>query len=165
MKRLLTLAVVLAFATAADATVLSWSADAITINNINDTVVVTLDADDAQEYAAAKWVGHTPASPQIASIVNIVALPEAGGDAVVQNPSQTTFDEWWTVSAKGTIPIPIWSYSQFSVTIKGLAAGTDSLQSDVYGTNDILEVTVLPEPATAVLLALGSLGLLGKRRR
>ena len=120
MRKLIVLVVVLAFATAADATVLSWSEDAITINNINDTVVVTLDADDAESYPA-KYVGHTPASPQIASIVNIVALFDAGDEAEV---TQTGFDEWWTVLAKwsGSGPRPIQSGAHFSVrlTLKNL---------------------------------------------
>ena len=152
---------VFGIATAADATVLSWSADSLTLS-INETAVVTLDADDIAPYAP-KWVGHTPASPQIASIVSIVALFLAGPDAQVKDPTATTYPGWWTVMALDD-PLIYETGPHFSVTVKGLAVGTEEFSSDGDGTNDILEITVVPEPSTVLLLAVGGLGLLRKRR-
>ena len=166
MRKLIVLAVVFGMASAADATVLSWSAGSLTLS-INETAVVLLLANDSIDLPSPKWVGHTPASPQIASIVNIVALINAGGDAEV---TQTAYDEWWTVMSIGTTPYPIFvTGPHYSVTVKGLAVGTEEFSSDYYetggGTNDILEITVVPEPSSVLLLAIGSLGLIRKRRR
>ena len=164
MKKLLILMLVLGMASVANATVLSWSADAVTIPSINATVVVTLDADDNVIFSP-KWVGNTPASPSIASITSIVARAAAGPDSQVKNPTDTTYAGWWTVMTLDlATPITIESGAQWDVTIKGFVEGTFGLASDNYGTNDTLEVTVLPEPMTIAMLGLGSLFLLRRKK-
>ncbi len=154
--------VVFAFVSAADATVLSWSVDSLTLPAFG-TAVVWLEADDDQDYPDVKWVGHTPASPANATIVSIAALPAAGDDAIVEDPSQTSHAGWWTVRSQDLgAPFNIASGAQYYVTIKLLSTGTCAFNSDYYGTNDVL--TIFPEPATICLLGIGALGLLKKRR-
>ncbi|MHC4158274.1 MAG: PEP-CTERM sorting domain-containing protein [Planctomycetota bacterium] len=161
MKKLLVLMLVLGMASVANATVLSWSVDAITIPSISATVVVQLTSDDDQGYDP-KSVGASGAS-SIASIVNIVATPNAGPDSTVQE--LTSYPEWWAVRATNLgSPFTVTSGAQFNVTIKGLATGTHAYSSDYYGTDDTLEITVLPEPATVALLGLGGLFLLRRRK-
>ncbi|MHC4159755.1 MAG: hypothetical protein ACYSSO_11835, partial [Planctomycetota bacterium] len=129
MKRLLVLAVVFAIASGADATVLSWSVDAITMT-IGGTAVVQLIADDNNSYNP-KSVGADPSS--IAKITNIVALPAAGPDAVVDDQSPI-YPDWWTVMAWDyEPPYTIESGPQWNVTIQaGSVIGTHTLSADYY---------------------------------
>jgi hypothetical protein len=90
----------------------------------------------------------------------------AGPDSQVKTPAQTGSSGWWTVMAKDLeAPITIASGNQYDVTVKGLATGTFGLDSDNLGTNDVLEITVIPEPATIALLGLGSLFMLRRRKK
>jgi hypothetical protein len=165
MKKLLVLMLVLGMASVANATVLSWSVDAVTIESLSGTAVVQLVADDGIGFVSPKWVGYTPATTSLGSITTITALPAAGGNAAIQNPTQSGWDGWWTVMSMDTeTPFTVASGSQYSVTITGYATGTFGLASDSYGTNDTLEVTVLPEPMTVALLGLGGLFLLRRRK-
>ncbi len=153
--------VVFAFVSAANATVLSWSVDSLTMSIVQE-VVVWLEADDANPYDP-KRVGHTPAFTAVATIVSIAALPAAGDDAEVMDPSQTGYAGWWSVKSQDLgAPFNIASGAQYYVTIKLLSTGTCAFDSDSTGTNDVLEI--IPEPATICLLGIGALGLLKKRR-
>lgn len=164
MKKLLVLMLVLGMASAANATVITWSVDGLTLD-INETAVVQLVADDAITYSSPKYVGYSPATTSLGTITSMVALAPAGGNAEVQNPAQTGYDGWWTIFSKDLeTPFTIASGSQYSVTVKGLATGTFGLASDSYGTSDTLEVTVIPEPMTVALLGLGGLFLLRRRK-
>ncbi len=167
MRKLTILALVLAMVSAANATVLSWSVDAITLGVPGETAVVQLIADNADVYAAAKWVGYTPsAASPIGTISNIVARAAAGPDAVVENPLMTGYPGWWLVHAIDfDPPSNISSGVQYDVTISALDLGTFQVSSDYYGNNDILEITIFPEPTSVVLLVVGSLALRIKRRR
>ena len=158
MKKLIILLLVLGLATAANATVLTWSVDAVTINtDVSDTVVVQLAADDAEGFSS-KWVGNY--SSTVADITGVVALAAAGDDATV---SESTGD-WWNIgSSDSASPFNIASGDQYDVTIKGLVNGTYTVGSDSYGTNDTLTITVIPEPMTIALLGLG--GLFLRRRK
>ena len=165
MKKLLVLMLVLGMVSAANATVLSWSVDAVTITAINETVVVQLVADDSEPYVT-KYVGYSPATTSLGSITNVAEISNnAGDDETIQNPSQVGYDGWWSVRAADlSPPSAIQSGDQYDVTIQGYVTGTFGLDSDDYGTNDILEVTVLPEPMTVALLGLGGLFLLRRRK-
>jgi hypothetical protein len=168
MKKVLILLMVLGLASvtyAAPTVNLSWSVDTVELD-INETAVVTLNADNNANYNN-KWVGNTAGT--IAEIVDLEVLDAAGedGTGVSQAP---TYDGWWMVKADdqtGTVLDSIETGAQYRVTIKGLAAGTYGLNSDYYGenggTNDVLEITVIPEPITIALLGLG--GLLLRRRK
>ena len=165
MKKLLVLMLVLGMASAANATVLSWSEDAITIGAIDGTAVVQLVADDAITFSASKWVGYSPATTSLGSITSITARAAAGSSPVIEDPATTTYDGWWTVQSRDVDePFTLASGSQYDVTIQGYVTGTFGLDSDSYGTNDVLEVTVLPEPMTIALLGLGGLFLLRRRK-
>jgi hypothetical protein len=164
MKKVLILLMILGFGSLANGdTVLSWSVDAVTLD-INETVNVTLDADVSTVFDSKKWVGNTAGT--IAEIVDITARAAAGDDYTIENPATTGYPGWWTVFSKDfESPFNLDSGPQYDVTIKGLVAGTYSLDSDDYGgsDNDILEITVVPEPITIALLGLG--GLLLRRRK
>ncbi len=166
MKKLLILMLVLGMASVVNATTMSWSEDAITISAINGTVVVQLIVDDAEPYVT-KYVGYDPATVSLGSITMIHEIANnAGDDETIQNPSQVAYPGWWSVRAADlSPPSDIQSGSQYSVTIQGYAAGTFGLDSDDYGQNDVLEVTVIPEPMTVALLGLGSLFMLRRRKK
>jgi hypothetical protein len=162
MKKLLVLMLVLGMATAANATVISWSVDSLTLD-INATAVVNLVADDATGYDI-KSVGATAGA--VASIVDIDPLAAAGQDATATALADPYLG-WWNIlsaDSTGTPMNSIVSGNHFDVTIKGLATGTYAINSDYYGTNDVLNITVVPEPATVALLGLGGLFLLRRRK-
>jgi hypothetical protein len=167
MKKVLILLMVLGLASVSYAvpTVnLSWSVDTVELD-INETAVVTLNADNNANYNN-KWVGNTAGT--IAEIVDLEVLDAAGedGTGVSQAP---TYAGWWTVKAADSSGTPldtIQTGPQYRLTIKGLAVGSYTLNSDYYGenggTNDVLTI-VVPEPITIALLGLG--GLLLRRRK
>jgi hypothetical protein len=71
---------------------------------------------------------------------------------------------WWGLTVW---PEGLPAGTHWEVSIRGMAEGSYSLNSDYYedaGSNDILSITVIPEPMTLSLLALGVLTLLRKRR-
>lgn len=167
MKKVLILLMVLGLASVSYAvpTVnLSWSVDQVNVD-VDETVVVTLDADDNSPYND-KWVGNSTST--IAQILALEVLDAAGedGSGVSQAP---TYAGWWTVKAADSSGTPldtIQTGPQYRLTIKGLAVGSYTLNSDYYGenggTNDVLTI-VVPEPITIALLGLG--GLLLRRRK
>ena len=153
---------VLGMASAANATVLTWSTSAVTIPTISGTTIVTINADDDMGYDPI-WVGFTAPATPAASITSIVGRGTSivGPDAQVKTPAQTTYAGWWTVMALDlATPITIESGPQWDVTIKGYATGVTTL----YSGTDTIDVTVLPEPMTVALLGLGSLFLLRRRK-
>ncbi len=166
MKKLLVLMLVLGMASAANATTLSWSVDAVTIN-LGQTAVVQLVANNEDPYDP-KSVGQTPGATPSATIASIVARAAAGPDSQVKNPSQTGYAGWWTVMALDLDPFTtpnITAGAQFDVTISCLALGTEYFGSDAYGTNNVLTVVNVPEPMTVALLGLGGLFMLRRRKK
>jgi hypothetical protein len=151
LKKLIVLAVVFAFASGADATVLSWSTGSVTMS-LSATVTVQIIADDVQLFNPI-WVGNTASS--IANITSIVGPPDDPRIQVVQPPS---FPGWWTIEVTETLESP----PTWDVTIQ---AGSVTGTHELYADTDILDITVVPEPMTIALLAIGSLGFLRKRRR
>jgi hypothetical protein len=104
-------------------------------------------------------------SVQMGNNASTVAEIAAVAPTFLAGPLATVTDMhngWWILENgwEGALPI------------EGLAAGNYSLNTDYYGTdgynnigsNDILSITVVPEPATILLLSLGCLGLVRKHR-
>ena len=157
MKKLMILLLVLGLAGAANATLLTWSVDAVTITGLNNSVVVQIVSDDDQGFST-RYLGS--ATSTVADITGVTALPAAGGNAVVA----ASTGDWWGIATSDSVsPFTIAAGNQYDVTIKGLALGSHSITSDLYGTGDTLSITVVPEPMTIALLGLG--GLFLRRRK
>jgi hypothetical protein len=164
MKKCGALLLVFALASGAEAT-LSWSISDIDIM-IGTTATVYIVSDSAQAYPT-KWIDDTDGS----LIDSITALPAAGSRAVVQNPTQSGYADWWTVEAYAypTDPEPTAIGNQFAVSIyvpEPLLGGNYTIYLDTYGINASLTVgAIIPEPASVFILGLGGLALLRKRRK
>jgi hypothetical protein len=146
MKKLLALLLILCMASTASAA-LTWNVDSITID-VDDTSVVVLTTSTGMFGGGPAWIGNDSPIAHISSVT--------GPD----NPSITIVPWFWTVG-----PSP--AGSQWDVTITGDSTGSYTFASDFYGSdgaNDILTVTVVPEPISLLLLGLGILTLRRKHR-
>ncbi|HUS73691.1 MAG TPA: PEP-CTERM sorting domain-containing protein [Sedimentisphaerales bacterium] len=168
MKKLLILMLVLGMTSAANA-VLTWSADEVTIDLTSPTAVLQIISSTALAYPGGPaWVGAEPST--VAEIASIVALSGAGEDAELADPATSGYPGWWTISAKDVTGTPgdtIVAGSQWDVTITGLMEGVYVISADSYGSagsDDLLTITVVPEPMTIALLGLGGLFLLRRRK-
>lgn len=153
MKKLLVLIVIINLASVSQAALI-WELDSITLD-IGETGVVYILSDESLAYTV--YMGND--SSPIAEITGVVSPhPPDVAEASISSPG------WWTLTAF-TNGVPTGAH--WEVTILGNAEGSYWLNSDYYGDagpNDILSITVVPEPMTLSLLALGGLVLLRKRR-
>jgi len=154
MKKFLALIVVLNMVSVVNAA-LSWNVDSITLD-IGEVEVVNIISDNSSSYTAI-WMGNDAST--VAEIVNVISFYPEDAEIDIEGPPG-----WWvlTLVLEG---LPAGTH--WEVSIRGLAEGSYSLNSDYYGaagSNDILSITVIPEPMTLFLLALGVLTLLRKRR-
>lgn len=153
MKKLLVLMVIINIASVSQAA-LTWECDSITLD-IGEVMAVNIFADESVAYSV--HMGNDP-SP-IAEITDVVTPhPPGVVEAVIYLPG------WWTLTVH-TNGVPIGTH--WEVTILGTAEGSYLLNSDYgedAGPNDILSITVVPEPMTLSLLTLGGLVLLRRRR-
>jgi hypothetical protein len=163
MKKLLIFMLVLGMASAANAA-LTWSVSAITID-IDETVTVNLVADHATQYGA--WMGAS--TPTIADITAVSILTAAGGESKYTEDYKG-YTGWWYLEAIDiSEPFELTSGAQWDVTFIGQSTGVQSFVADDYqaagGTvDDMIDVTVVPEPTTIALLGLGGLFLLRRRK-
>jgi hypothetical protein len=160
MKKLLGLVLVLAVASLANATILTWSADSVNVA-VNGTITVQLVASDNVFYDDV-WVGADESL--IAQIQSITEVDNNAGDNGYA-AAQSVYPGWYKIgTADMSDPFnSVKAGAQFDVVIKGLAMGTYVISSDAYGQNDELTVNVIPEPATMAILGLG--GLLLRRKK
>jgi hypothetical protein len=162
-KKLLIMALVLGLTSMANATTVTWSTSAITID-VDEVDVVQIDMDDTTQYGI--WVGASDPTTFIADITAIAARLAAGDNAAITE-NYLGWNGWWYLEGKDLEePYNIASGSQWDVSIKGISTG--SFQYSLDDTSQIdgpkyLNVTVIPEPMTIALLGLG--GLLLRRRK
>jgi hypothetical protein len=153
MKKLFVLIVIFNLASFSQAA-FTWELDSITLD-IGETGVVYIFSDNSLAYSVS--MGNDP-SP-VAEITNVVSpCPPDIVEAIINSPG------WWTLTAfHNGVPIGV----HWEVSILGNSVGTYWLNSDYgedAGPNDILSITVVPEPMTLSLLTLGVLVLLRRRR-
>ncbi|MHC4642824.1 MAG: PEP-CTERM sorting domain-containing protein [Planctomycetota bacterium] len=153
MKKLFVLIVIINLTSVSQAALI-WEVDSITLD-IDEVAVVHILSDESLAYSV--YMGND-LSP-VAEITGVISsYPPDVAEALIFSPG------WWTLTAL-TNGVPTGAH--WEVTILGTAAGIYSLHCDYYedaGPDDILSITVLPEPMTVCLLALGGLFLLRKRR-
>jgi hypothetical protein len=168
MKKLLILMLVLGMTSTASAA-LTWSTSALTMNPTDVVTVQIHGSTDLPYPGGPAWVGNDPSPGGVASITSISALANAGGDAEVSDPTATGWPGWWTINALDvTAPFTIAPGAQWDVVITAAAAGTYVIGTDSYGSDgadDLLTITVVPEPMTIALLGLGGLFLMRRRKK
>ena len=162
MKKFLVLMLVLGMTSAANAA-LTWSADDITIDlTVNPVAVVQIISDNADAYTEI-WAGAD--ASLIAEITSMATLANAAEGGAV---ASAAYPGWWVLEAVDfTPPSDIAAGDHFDVTITGLVEGTYVISTDSYegsGPDDLLTITVVPEPMTIALLGLGGLFLLRRRK-
>ena len=135
-------------------------------NHINELTLDVMEIETVQLYcndptARAYDVTMGNSASTIADITQVTPLYLAG-DWAYASPSDP---DWWNLHCDWNPlypqPISVWG-DHWDVTIKGLSPGSYSLNSDYYGAqgaNDILSITVIPEPCSILLLGLGGLVL------
>jgi hypothetical protein len=159
MKKLLIFMCVLALASMANATNLTWSTNAVTLA-VNESITLQLVADNNMAYND-KWVGTYDSTDVGSTITSLLERNNNAGDSsTIVEQTSAGYPGWYCVMAADmTEPFnSILSGIQYDVTIQGLAVGTYQYHSDDAGsdTDDILTV-VVPEPVTIALLCLGGL--------
>lgn len=177
MKKLLTLVLVLSFASAASATLTYVDASDNVLTSISivqgETATVYISSSDAVAYPAS-WMGGGAAAT--AEITAITAMQYTHSDTTLHNNAgnlaavvdwRATYPGYWTVAGASNLdPTDMLAGKQWEVTISGIAEGSTSLWADEYGSagdSSSLGVTVTPEPMTIALLGLG--GLFLRRRK
>ena len=162
MKKLLILLLVLGMASIASAA-LTWSTSSLTLD-VDEIVTVQISSSDASAYGVWMW-----ADESVVADVTAVSAYDAAGDNSAYTEDYLDYDGWYYLEAKDSDPESspdIASGNHWDITIKGLAVGSLSVDSDdagYAGANDILSITVVPEPAMIALLGLG--GLFLRRRK
>ncbi len=171
MKKLLMITLILTLAGVANATLLTWTDSGgsgittLEIASVGGTATAYLSADDALTFST-KWLGIDETGTPNVTVQSVTALAAAGNGAIVQTSTQTTYDDYgWTVESThtGEPPSSVLAGVQYAVVFYGEALGSETAESDNFGTSDQLAITVVPEPMTLSLLGLG--GLLLRRKR
>jgi len=161
MKKLLILMLVIGMTSAANAA-LTWSVDEITIDLASPTAVVQIISDTTDAYTEI-WAGAD--ASLIAEITSMATLAGAAEGGAV---ASSAYLGWWVIEAVDfTPPSDIAVGDHFDVTLTGLSLGTYVISTDSYGgagLDDLLTITVVPEPMTIALLGLGGLFLLRRRK-
>ena len=173
MKKLIAIAMVLAVASLANASVFWADADGNRIDsvsvNVGETIVVFLASDSDQPYNDL-WCGAEENGS--AEIVAGEILPNAGGSASLT--LHACDDGWQKCTADYEAgQAPTQAGNQFAFSITGIAdldqvsEGVDWVLCSDYrgdaGDGSTLNVDVVPEPITLALLGLGGLALRSRK--
>ncbi len=145
---------------------LTWSPTNEITLNVGEIKTIQIYSDNPGLRSYGVIMGADWETSDAAQITDVTPLELAGDLAyagVLESPG------WWYLYSGWSDPAPIsvWG-DHWDVSIEGLSVGTYSLNSDIYmiaGTeNDVLSITVVPEPATIGLLGLGAALLIRKKR-
>ncbi|MGA1979664.1 MAG: PEP-CTERM sorting domain-containing protein [Sedimentisphaerales bacterium] len=169
MKRknisILFLLILFALVSAAQAN-LTWSPTNEITLNVGEIKTIQIYSDNPGLRSYGVIMGADWETSDAAQITDVTPLELAGDLAfagVLESPG------WWYLHSgwSDVGPISVWG-DHWDVSIEGLSVGTYSLNSDIYmiaGTeNDVLSITVVPEPTTIGLLGLGAALLIRKKR-
>lgn len=158
MRKLIVLAVVLTLASVANATVYFELEEIDVLTNSTATFNIISNTTDVY----AKYVG---AAPGLAEVTDMQPTPNAGLPPIII-PLPYGYEGYWAVNAgTETAPNPGIHWIGTVTAYSTIGTYTIYLSSDFITVEDTLNIYVVPEPMTIGLLAFGSLGLLGKRRR
>jgi len=159
MKKLLVLMLVLGVASAASAG-LTWSQATMTVNAGDIASVDIIGTDTGGSYSV------DATSVPVASVtVTTLALAGSEGGFYQYPAGHASYAGYiWLEVKDATEPFTSGPGAQFNLAIDttGLS-GTYMLYADIYDTNDAFTLTVVPEPITMGLLAVG--GLFLRRRK
>jgi hypothetical protein len=178
MKKLLILVLVLGMASVAsaapDVDFYIGGSEVSVINLLVDqTVTLQLYANNADAYTMG--IGGSDVSGNmytsaatIAGFTGVYAYDttKAGGDAYMSfYNSGPDYSYFYLSASDSTSPFTLTSGVQFTMALKGLAEGTTYITMDISspGTDQTIQVNVIPEPMTIALLGLG--GLFLRRRK
>jgi hypothetical protein len=169
MKRkntsILFLLVLFGLGSAAQANLIWSPTNAITLN-VGEIKIVQIYSDDPALGYYDVIMGANWLTGDAAQITDVTPLFLAGGYAYA---SPHPAAGWWYLHSEwGDLrPISVWG-DHWDVSIEGLSVGSYSLNSDIHKTagteNDVLSITVVPEPTTIGLLGLGAVLLIRKKR-
>ena len=161
MKKILVLMLVLGIASMASAA-LTFSVNAVEVL-VGETVDVGIESD----VDAFAWTGYVGYAPGHAELTGMVATAAAGPDATITNDPYGYAGYYKIEALDYTPPSDILAGVQFTGTITGVTEGTYNVYLmspwSAVGLQDTLVVTVIPEPMTIGLLAVG--GMFLRRRK
>jgi hypothetical protein len=164
MKKLLVLMLVLVLTSSAGAA-LSLVPENLTLSSAGDTGTIQVVSDVDGPYDC--WIGLMDLSvAEYDGIPTFINGPNPDGDVIDHPP----YDPQWigTIIVASLYPgNPILAGAHINVNLVGIAAGVTTLgiyAGDGVTLFDTATITVLPEPVTIAMLALGGLFLLRRRK-
>jgi hypothetical protein len=160
MKKMLSLALVLGMAVIANAAVINFSGN----NNVG-AGAVNLNVTDVGEWLDGFMVITIQGTGTLTSALGPAAPTEAAlAGTMAQFDLATTYgngDVWTMISSTSVYPSGVWINAAYAGAVAGDVL-TARVSLDGATWTDLGSITIVPEPATMVILALG--GLLFRRK-